>query len=130
VTAAFKALWDACQQNAFHPIGLPVLCLDLTSVETGVAKWEVWWPLADAVDPAGPPPTTQFKTKLAPAVPVAYAYYTGDPWQVGDTLLKLQAWATNQGLAPSSRARAFIYLDPIERDDRNPVIECQVELEQ
>lgn len=130
VSQALQTLWRACQQNAFHPLGLPILYLDLTSAETGMAQWEGWWPLVDQLDPARLPDTAQVKLKLVPPTRVAYAYHVGDPWGMAATFKTLTEWAGAHNVAVATRARAVVYLGPFREEPDSIVTECQLELKE
>lgn len=128
VESAFAALWQACTDAGLHPIGLPMLSVDLNGIETGPLSWEAWVQLADPLDPAKLPDKPGLKLKAVPATPVAYTYHPGSPWQTDEAFTRLYKWATNQNLAIATRARVLIYVWPGQKDEAATMTECQLEL--
>ena len=130
VQAGLEALWTACREGGLHPIGIPMLSVDLAGVENGPLNWEAWLQLADLLDPARLPQNPGLTVKLVPAAQVCYTYHAGDPWQMEPAFLRLYQWTTNQNLPLGGRARAMFYVWPSEKNDDNTMTECQFELRQ
>ncbi|MHB8995439.1 MAG: hypothetical protein ACYC63_09345 [Armatimonadota bacterium] len=130
VDLALPALWADCQAAGLHPVGLPTLSVDLSTVGEGPLNWELWLPLADAFDPARLPQKPGLTIKQVPATPVAYTYHAGNPWLMGETFERLYHWATNKGLDIGTHARATIYVWLAQPSDANTMTECQIELRQ
>lgn len=130
VESGLAALWKACTDAGLHPIGVPMLSVDLNGAQTGPICWEAWLQLADPLDPARLPDKPGLKIKQVPATSVAYTYHAGNPWQMDAAFTRLHMWATNQNLAIGSRARAIIYVWPGQKDDAGTMSECQLELRQ
>lgn len=127
IEAAFGRLWTRCHASGLHPIGLPIVCLDLGTLPNGEAKWEAWVPLADALTADQLPQLPGLTLKFVPATPVAYTYYQGNPWEMGNTFADLGAWAGNHNVPVTTRARAIFYAGPFGKEPQDIITECQLE---
>lgn len=130
VEAALPALWDACRAAGLHPVGLPILRVDLASVEAGTYKWEAWLILADQLE-TGPLPEKHGLTfRHVPPARVGYTYHAGSPWPVDESFQRLKAWAGDRNFKVGTHARLLIYVWPGQNNDENTMVECELELRQ
>lgn len=124
----FGALWIATGQAGLHPLGVPVIEMDLAGIDAGTIRWEAWLPLVDELDPAKLGDVAQPKLKLVPPTRVVYTYCVGMPEQLTQDVDRLRAYAEAQNLTPTTRARVVAFIT--SWDQSYVVLEQQLEVQQ
>ena len=123
----FQDLWQACIDNGLHPMGQPIIAVEMEGPPGDTLNWQAWAPLADQPRPEDLAEKAAVRVKAVPQAAVAFTYHYGQPWDLQDTFMKLVAWAQGQGLQVLGKARVAIYVWPGKQDEKYIVSECQLE---
>jgi effector-binding domain-containing protein len=127
VPQVVKELRQSCIDTGLHPLGQPIISVEMEGPVGDTLTWQAWIPLADLPRQEDLAGKAAVQVKAVPQVNVAFTYHYGAPFDLQDTFMKLVAWAQAQGLQIAGRARVIVHQWPDDKDEKHLVSECQFE---